>query len=81
MLAMARRPRGMLIQKAQRQPMPSVNQPPSRGPATEARANTPPIAPMYRPRCRAGTTSAMIAWDSKINPPPPESLNSAPAIV
>ena len=79
-LAMASRPRGMLIQKAQRQPMPSVNQPPSRGPATEASANTPPIAPMYRPRCLAGTTSAMIAWDSRINPPPPSPCTARPAM-
>ena len=61
----------MLIQNTHRQPGPSVNQPPSSGPATEATANTPPITPMYFPRSRAGTTSAMAAWERIISPPPP----------
>ena len=61
----------MLIQKAQRQPGPSVKNPPSSGPATEDTAKTPPMMPMYFPRSRAGTTSAMAAWDRIISPPPP----------
>src|SRR5664280_2997910 len=39
--AIARAPSGTFIQKAHRQPMPSVNHPPSSGPATDDRANTP----------------------------------------
>ncbi|GGG43798.1 hypothetical protein GCM10011374_02710 [Kocuria dechangensis] len=64
-------PEGMLIQKAQRHPGPSVKNPPSSGPATEARAKTPPMMPMYFPRSRAGTTSAIAAWERIISPPPP----------
>ena len=44
--AIARAPSGTFIQKAHRQPMPSVNHPPSSGPATNDRANTPPMMPM-----------------------------------
>ena len=73
-------PSGMFIQNAQRQPMPSVNQPPSSGPATEERAKTPPMMPMYLPRSRAGTTSAMIACARIISPPPPRPWTARPAI-
>jgi len=65
------RPRGRLIQKAQRQPGPSVSQPPMSGPATEARPNTAPIGAMYLARSRTGTTSAMIVCDMIMRPPPP----------
>ena len=68
---MARMPSGMLNEKAQRQPGPSVIQPPSSGPATEDTANTAPMTPMYLPRSRAGTTSAMEVWARIIRPPPP----------
>jgi hypothetical protein len=61
----------MFIQKAQRQPGPSVSQPPSSGPATEETANTAPMMPMYLPRSRAGTTSAIADCERIINPPPP----------
>ena len=61
----------MLKENAQRQPGPSVIQPPSSGPATEDTANTAPITPMYLPRSRAGTTSAMEVWARIIRPPPP----------
>ena len=77
---MARMPNGMFIQNAQRQPMPSVNQPPSSGPATEEMAKTPPMMPMYLPRSRGGTTSAMIAWARIISPPPPRPWTARPAI-
>ena len=69
--ASASSPSGMLIQKTQRQPGPSVKKPPSSGPATEDTANTPPMTPMYLPRSRAGTTSAIAAWERMISPPPP----------
>ena len=39
-------PSGMLIHMHQRQPIDSVNQPPSSGPATDDSANTPPMIPM-----------------------------------
>jgi len=71
---------GRFIQNAQRQPGPSVNHPPSKGPATEDTANTAPIRPMYLPRSRAGTTSAMDACDRIINPPPPSPWIARPAI-
>ena len=64
-------PTGTLIQNTQRQPGPSVNQPPSSGPATEETAKTPPMMPMYLPRSRAGITSAMVACERIISPPPP----------
>ena len=32
---------------------------------------TTPKQPMYLPRCKAGTTSPMMAWDPTINPPAP----------
>ena len=70
----------MLIQNAQRQPIPSVNQPPRSGPATEETANTAPMNPAYLPRCRAGTMSAMMAWDMIIRPPPPSPCTTRPAI-
>ena len=76
----ARAPRGTLIQKVQRQPMPSVNQPPSSGPATEETAKTPPMMPMFLPRSRAGTTSAMIAWERIMSPPPPSPWMTRPTI-
>ena len=71
MATMARMPRGMLIRKAQRHPGPSVNQPPRSGPATEDTAKTAPRTPIYRPRSRAGTTSAIAAWLRIMRPPPP----------
>ncbi len=64
-------PIGTLIQKVQRQPGPSVSQPPSSGPATAAMPNRAPIGPMYLPRSDAGMMSAMIACDRIIRPPPP----------
>ena len=76
----ARMPSGMFIQNAQRQPMLSVNQPPSSGPATEEMAKTPPMMPMYLPRCRAGTTSAMMACARISRPPPPRPWTARPAI-
>src|SRR5674476_1246756 len=39
----ARIPSGTFIQNAQRQPIPSVNHPPSSGPATDDNAKTPPM--------------------------------------
>jgi len=45
-VATAKTPNGRLNQKAQRQPMVSVNQPPSRGPSTDATAKQPPMMPM-----------------------------------
>ena len=67
------RPTGMLIQKAHSQPKASwsVKNPPTSGPATADRPNRAPIGPMYLARSRAGTTSAMIACDRIISPPPP----------
>ena len=62
---------GTLNHRAQRQPGPSVNTPPSSGPSTEDSPKTAPIMPMYLPRSRAGTTSAMMACESTIMPPPP----------
>ena len=64
-------PSGRFSQNAHRQPGPSVSQPPSSGPATEETANTAPMRPMYLPRSRAGTTSAIAACDRMIRPPPP----------
>ena len=73
-------PSGMFIHRHHRHVTSSVNQPPSNGPATEDNAKTPPMMPMYFPRSRAGTTSAMIAWDRTINPPPPSPWMPRPAI-
>src|SRR4051794_30542078 len=69
----AARPTGTLIQKHHCQPnsAESVKKPPTRGPATAERPNSAPIGPMYFARSRAGTTSAMIACDRIISPPPP----------
>ncbi|MNW61358.1 hypothetical protein D3C74_394100 [compost metagenome] len=64
-------PIGTLIQKAQRQPGPSVNQPPRSGPITAAMPNRAPMGPMYFPRSLAGTMSAMMACDRIMRPPPP----------
>ncbi|CPU65225.1 Uncharacterised protein [Mycobacteroides abscessus] len=64
-------PMGTLIQNAQRQPGPSVNQPPRSGPMTAAMPKSAPMGPMYLPRSLAGTMSAMIACDRIIRPPPP----------
>jgi hypothetical protein len=67
------RPTGTLIQKAHCQPNAawSVKKPPTSGPATADSPNSAPIGPMYFARSRAGTTSAMIACDKIISPPPP----------
>ena len=48
-----------------------MKKPPTSGPATAERPNSAPIGPMYFARSRAGTTSAMIACDRIISPPPP----------
>ena len=78
--AMARMPSGILMENAQRHPGPSVSQPPSRGPATEDTANTAPMKPMYLPRSRAGTTSAMDACARIIRPPPPRPCTTRAAM-
>ncbi len=70
-MMIARMPSGMLIHRPQRHPMPSVNQPPSSGPATDDTAKAAPMIPMYLPRSRAGTMSAMIACARIMRPPPP----------
>ena len=62
---------GRLSQNAQRQPGPSVIHPPMSGPATEEKAKTPPMIPMYLPRSRAGITSATTDWERIMRPPPP----------
>jgi hypothetical protein len=66
-------PTGTLIQKHHCQPRLawSVKNPPTSGPATAARPKMAPSGPRYLPRSRAGTTSAMIACDRIISPPPP----------
>ena len=74
----ARAPTGRFTQNAQRQPGPSVKNPPRSGPATEESANTPPSTPMYLPRCRAGMMSAMMAWARMIRPPPPSPWTARP---
>ncbi|MNW56976.1 hypothetical protein D3C74_347370 [compost metagenome] len=76
----ARMPSGMLIQNTQRQPGPSVNHPPSSGPATEETAKTAPMIPMYLPRSRAGMTSAIAACDRIMRPPPPRPWTVRPTI-
>ena len=43
-------PKGTLSHIPQRQPGPSVNQPPSTGPNTLLTPNTEPMTPMYLPR-------------------------------
>ena len=91
-MANAAMPIGMLSQKAQRQPGPSVSQPPMSGPSTAEMPKSAPSGPMYLPRSDAGTMSAMIDCDRIIRPPPPrpctarhrtrvsiESANPAPA--
>ena len=75
---MASRPSGMFIHSAQRQPGPSVNQPPSTGPSTEETPKTAPMTPMYLPRSRAGTTSAMMDWELTIMPPAPKPWMARP---
>ncbi len=70
-MTMANAPRGRLNQKAQRQPMLSANQPPKMGPSTEENAQAPPMMPMYLPRCRGGTMSAIMDIERIISPPPP----------
>src|SRR5687768_11823048 len=51
--------------------MVSTRKPPRSRPATEATANTDPMRPMYRPRARGGTMSAMMACAPTISPPAP----------
>lgn len=60
----------MLIQNAHRQPIDSVNQPLNSGPEIEEMPKTAPMTPMYFERSRTGTTSAMIAWERIMRPPP-----------
>src|SRR5699024_4306116 len=71
-------PSGKLMAKAQRQPGPSVSQPPMSGPATDDTAKAEPMMPMYLPRSRAGTTEAMIDWERIIIPPPPMPWSTRP---
>ena len=70
-MIMAIIPMGRFIQNTQRHPMLSANQPPSTGPTTLDRPNTAPITPMYLPRSRTGTMSAIMACDKIMSPPPP----------
>src|SRR3954452_16605590 len=71
--ANAASPTGTLTQKHHCQPRlaESVKKPPTSGPITADRPNSAPIGPMYFARSRAGTTSAMIACERIISPPPP----------
>ena len=69
---MARMPSGMFIHMPQRQPGPSVNQPPRTGPRTEDRPKTPPMMPMNLPRSREEVTSAMMDWEEIIIKPAPK---------
>src|SRR5690625_984566 len=71
-------PSGKLMANAQRQPGPSVSQPPMSGPATDDTAKAEPMMPMYLPRSRAGTTEAMIDWERIIIPPPPMPWSTRP---
>ena len=73
-------PSGKLMAKAQRQPGPSVSQPPMSGPATDDTAKAEPMMPMYLPRSRAGTTEAMIDCERIIIPPPPMPWSTRPKI-
>ena len=70
----------MFIHSAQRQPGPSVNHPPSTGPSTEDTPKTAPMTPMYLPRSRAGTTSAMMDCEFTIIPPAPRPCTARPMI-
>src|SRR3954447_1905549 len=72
-MAKAAAPTGTLTQKHHCQPSAaeSVKKPPTSGPTTADRPNSAPIGAMYLARSRAGTTSAMIACDGIISPPPP----------
>ena len=72
---------GTLNHSAHRQPGPSVKNPPSKGPSTLDRPKTAPMSPMYLPRSRAGTTSAMIACESTIRPPPPTPCTARARII
>ena len=76
----ASRPSGMLIHRPQRQPGPSVNQPPRTGPSTEETPKTPPMIPMNLPRSRAETTSATIDCEEIIMMPAPKPWIARPVI-
>ena len=71
---------GTLIQNAQCQLRWSVNSPPKSGPTSMGSTKATPMAPMYLPRLRAGTTSAMMACAKIISPPPPRPWMPRPAI-
>ena len=77
---MARIPSGMFIHRPQRQPGPSVNQPPRTGPRTEDRPKTPPMMPMNLPRSREEVTSAIIDWEEIIMKPAPKPCTARPAM-
>jgi hypothetical protein len=74
----AARPMGMFSQKIQRQPGPSVKNPPSSGPATLETPNTAPNMPWYFPRSRGGMMSPMMASASAMSPPPPRPCTARP---
>lgn len=57
----ANSPSGTLIQNAQRQPMESVNQPPSNGPRMAEIPKTAPMMPMYLPRLRDAAAAAGVS--------------------
>ena len=76
--AMARSASGTLNANSQRHPVTCTNQPPRSGPTTVASANTEPMTPMYLPRWRGGMTSAMVACDRMMSPPPPKPSTARP---
>ena len=55
-------------------------QPPISGPTTDDSAKTPPMTPMYLPRSRTGTMSAITVWERMIRPPPPRPWTTRAAI-
>jgi len=77
---MASAERGTFIQNAQRQPTVSVKKPPKRGPATVGTAYAMPMMLRYHARLRGGTTSATMACERIMRPPPPRPCMALPTM-